>query len=263
MSATQCADACAVRDETLQVVTDMFKPANREGQSLAAAVELAEELAARHVEGARTLLDGFFQEANRLPAEMVPVSAGKFPYGEANEPVFVADFSIDRFLVTNQEYERMVPGHKNLRSEYSEADRQPVVNVNWFEAVLYARWRGCRLPTEQEWEKAAGWDAANQHKRIYPWGDEFDAALCYTREKGLNKTTPVGQYPSGRSAYGCEEMAGNVWEWCESPFRDDQDWRVLRGGSFYNIQRLAACAYRYNGNPQDCLSYIGFRCART
>ena len=100
----------------------------------------------------------------------------------------------------------MAPGHRRLRNEYSDSDRQPVILVNWFEARLYARWRGCRLPSEQEWEKAAGWDADAGKKRVYPWGDGFEAAFCNTDESGIGNTTAVGSYsesrPIWRPGYG-------------------------------------------------------------
>jgi serine/threonine-protein kinase len=259
----ECANACAERPETLQVLKTMFEPAKREGQSLAAAVELAEELAARKVVGAQDLLHEFFKEAIGLAEDMITVAAGEFLYGEDARSLPLPSFSLDRFPVTNAEYERMVQGHKALRGQYSETDRQPVVNVNWFEAGLYARWRGCRLPSEQEWEKAAGWDAANHHKRVYPWGDEFDASRCNTAESDRGKTSPVGDYPLGRSACGCEDMAGNVWEWCENSWREGSDRRVVRGGSFVNNQGYAACACRYRNNPRFSINDHGFRCART
>jgi formylglycine-generating enzyme required for sulfatase activity len=196
---------------------------------------------------------------------MITVPAGEFLYGYGKDahPVPLPSFSLDRFPVTNADYELMVPGHKALRGQYSETDRQPVVNVNWFEARLYARWRRCRLPSEQEWEKAAGWDAASQHKRVYPWGDEFDASRCNTRESHRGKTSPVGDYPLGRSPYGCEDMTGNVWEWCESTWREGSDARVVRGGSFFDSQDFAACAGRYDDFPRNRFIYNGFRCART
>jgi hypothetical protein len=219
LSVAECAETCGARRETMTVLEAMFQPENREGQSLAAAVELAAEL------GAKTLLDAFFGEAAKWPEDMVLIPAGAFPYGKVNKTVDLAAFNIDRYPVTNVEFERMVPGHSSFRTERSETDRQPVIYVSWFEAQLYARWRGCRLPTEQEWEKAAGWDAANKKKRVYPWGDEFDSTKCNTYESKIHKTMPVGSYPHGISPYGVHDMAGNVLEWTESPWEEGQDAR--------------------------------------
>jgi len=263
MAAGGCADACAGRAETREVLRAMFARDNREGQSLAAAVELAEELERRGDEEARGLLDRFFAESAGLREDMVEVAAGAFPYGEGS--IEVPAFWMDRYLVTNLDYERMIPGHAKSRNPYSDADRQPVVLVSWHEARLYCRWRGrgCRLPSEQEWEKAASWDAAAQRKRVYPWGDDFDASRCNTRESGLEKTSPVGAYPGGRSSYGCEDVAGNVWEWTESPWEEGSEARVLRGGAWNLSHDYAACACRNDSYPQLRSVRIGFRCSRT
>jgi hypothetical protein len=179
-SVVDCADTCGGRPETLTVLQAMFVRQNRWGPSLPAAVELAEELASRGNAAAGALVAEFFSEAEKFPEEMVEIPEGKFPYGEDNQQIHIPSFFLDRFPVTNQEYERMVPSHKRLRDQYSETDRHPVIYVNWFEARLYARWRGrgCRLPTEKEWEKAASWDLNTRQKRVFPWGNEFDSSRC-------------------------------------------------------------------------------------
>jgi formylglycine-generating enzyme required for sulfatase activity len=223
-------------------------------------VELAEELQRGGNTDAGGLVDRFFAEAAQWPEDMVLVPAGAFPFGKTNEMVDVAAFQIDRYPVTNEEYERMVPGHRQRRDKYSNEDRQPVIWVSWFEASLFARWRGCRLPSEEEWEKAAGWDAAGKKKRVYPWGDEFDAAHCNTGESEIGKTTLVGSYSGGVSPYGIHDMAGNVWEWTNSPTGGRA--RVVRGGS-WNSHFSAACVCRYDYDPGDRYANKGFRCAGT
>lgn len=135
------------------------------------------------------------------------------------------------------------------------------------------------LHREAEWEKAA----RGTHGRIYPWGDAWDADRCNTRELGLGETTPVGIFLQGTSAYGCLDMAGNVWEWTcslwgsgwsepdykypyvaddgrENVEASDKMIRVLRGGSFIIDRDDARCAFRFRLFPYfDFYDYFGFR----
>ncbi len=95
--------------------------------------------------------------------------------------------------------------------------RQPVVGVNWYEALAYCRWRGGRLLTEAEWEKTASWDPASGQKRLYPWNDLWNPDRGHFGE-ARQSPAPVGEYPGDESAYGVREMVGNVAEWCSSQF---------------------------------------------
>ncbi|MCP5112741.1 MAG: formylglycine-generating enzyme family protein [bacterium] len=249
LSAAECAEACGHKKETLAVVRALFQRENRDGRSLASAVELAEQLP-----GAKVLLEEFFAESAEHGLHTTEKMAR------------VDDFYIDKYQVTNRDFECMVPGHRTRRDEYSSEDDQPVIYVNRFEARLFCRWRGegFRLPTEDEWYKAASWDPETGHNRKYPWGDEFDASRCNTREKRIGKTTAVGSYPDGASASGCYDMAGNVWEWMPSRWKEGSIYFALRGGSWFSYQRYAACADRYDYNdPHGRSNYVGMRCART
>ena len=126
---------------------------------------------------------------------------------------------------------------------------EPVQHVSWFEAEAYAAWAGARLPTEQEWEKAASWDPERGCKRRWPWGDTaWTSALANLGGESL-RPAPVGAYEAGASAYGVEQLVGDVWEWTSSGFEPwpgfepmlyaaysapffGGDFKVLRGGSW-------------------------------
>lgn len=126
---------------------------------------------------------------------------------------------------------------------------EPVQHICFFEAEAYAAWAGARLPTEQEWEKACAWDPTTNQRRRWPWGDaEWTPEVANLGGDGL-RPAPVGAYPAGASAYGIEQMIGDVWEWTTSAFEPwpgftpmlyadysapffGGDYRVLRGGSW-------------------------------
>jgi formylglycine-generating enzyme required for sulfatase activity len=131
----------------------------------------------------------------------------------------------------------------------------PAVFVDWFDAYAYANWKGRRLPTEQEWEKAAR-GAGGQH---YPWGpdDRTGAANVY-RGDPKQKWTAPGSFPEDRSPYGVLDMAGNVSEWTSSV--DQSGNPIVRGGNFGNFS--ADVARRVTNQPSLTLSdRIGFRTA--
>jgi iron(II)-dependent oxidoreductase len=127
--------------------------------------------------------------------------------------------------------------------------REPVQHVCFFEAEAYAAWAGARLPTEQEWEKACAWDPGLGRRRRWPWGDaDWTPGLANLGGDAL-RPAPVGAYPAGASAYGAEQMIGDVWEWTSSAFEPwpgftpmlyadysapffGGEYRVLRGGSW-------------------------------
>ena len=176
-------------------------------------------------------------ELGAAEENMVKVPAGKFLYGDKKQERDLPEFWIDKTPVTNTEYARFVvaaghepPQHWKGKTPSQKIADHPVVYVTWRDAVAYAKWAGKRLPTEEEWEKAArGTDG-----REYPWGD-WKEGRCNSREAGIGTTTSVGRYsPGGDSPYSCVDMAGNVWEWAASEWEEGSARRVLRGGSFYS-----------------------------
>ncbi|MFM7171556.1 MAG: SUMF1/EgtB/PvdO family nonheme iron enzyme, partial [Caldilinea sp.] len=166
---------------------------------------------------------------------------------------------------------------------------QPVVGVNWYEAMAYAAWlarvtgKGYCLPSEAQWEWAARrrqkrtlWHWGDRSGRRYPWGDKWDGSKCNWRGSGLNAPNPVGVYPHGVTAEGLHELAGNVYEWTTSLYRpyryraDDgreaaevEGLRVARGGSWYTDPKTVRCANRYRDIPRYRINDWGFRLART
>lgn len=221
---------------------------------------------------------------------LVYVPAGEFVYGEkvANleegydpEMVNLGGYYMERLPVTNADYALFVraSGHRPPRLWQSFPDNakglrppqgkenHPVVGLTWDDAKAYARWTRRRLPTEQEWEKAArGADG-----RLFPWGNSFDPKLCNTKESYRGDTTAVDHFPGGASPYGSLDMIGNVWEFTASAFGDDprdqagnpdefSRYPILRGGSYESDQRMARCSGRIEHSPVYRISLVGFRC---
>ena len=228
--------------------------------------------------------------------------------------VFVPAFRIDRLLTDNERYEHFVnEGGYERREFWSEEgwawrEREgwahplywrrdgagwrerrmfgegellrhlPVTGVSWYEAEAYARFRGARLPSEAEWEKAASWDESAGAKRRYAWGHEAPSErLC---NFGLHfwGTTPVGSFPEGTSPYGCRDMTGNVWEWTATPFEGypgfepfpypeysetwfDGDHRVLKGGSWATSPSVLRTSFRNFFRRHFRIAFAGIRLA--
>jgi len=154
----------------------------------------------------------------------------------------------------------------------------PVMNVSWYEADAYARSQGRRLPTEQEWERAASWDADTAAKRRYPWGDASPAPEHANLDATAFSPAPAGAYPAGTAASGALGMIGDVWEWTASefdgypgfeafPYREYSEvsfgagHKVLRGGSWATRPRVIHCTFRNWDYPQRRQIFVGVRCA--
>jgi iron(II)-dependent oxidoreductase len=162
------------------------------------------------------------------------------------EPVYM-----DRFCVTNEEYQQFVDsgGYEQLEFWHEEAlpalldfvdqtgapgprywydgqyasgqQRMPVVGISWYEAWAYARWIGKRLPTDSEWTKAGAWPVESSPGRVaqrrYPWGESFDVRRAHLYGSGHPGTVAVDEFPGGMSVGGIHQLIGNVWEWTSTP----------------------------------------------
>jgi len=204
--------------------------------------------------------------------------------GEPNEApaheVDLPSFMIDKFEVTNADFAVFVEaadyetyaekqGITSWRTAYTEGkDNHPVVHVTFDDALAYCTWAGKRLPTEAEWEKAArGPDGF-----LFPWGNEWDLSKANVKESGLRGTAAVGSYPP--NGYGLCDVAGNVWEWVDSPYeaypgsdyqdsKYSPDLRGLRGGGWFDDEEQVRATNRNAGDPTTTThDDIGFRCAK-
>ena len=158
---------------------------------------------------------------------------------------------------------------------------RPVIHVNWYEAGAWCRWAGRRLPREAEWEAAALGEAdgtgsrLGDGKRRYPWGgSECDPARVNQDGRSLG-CVDVAALPAGDSAFGCRQMLGNVWEWCQDAFTPYPGFtpdaykeysqtlfghtRVLRGGAWTSRSRMVTGLYRNFFGPERRDVFAGFR----
>jgi formylglycine-generating enzyme required for sulfatase activity len=229
---------------------------------------------------------------------------------------------IGQYPVTVAQFQTFVEatGHQvAIEDSLRDLPNRPVRYVTWYEAVAFCDWLtetwrdvlppglAVRLPSEAQWEKAArgGLDIVGQPlftdnqqgfdlpekvlleqnklpQRRYPWGDKADPNQANYDETGINDPSAIGCFFGGRSPYGCEEMAGNVWEWTRSLW--GKDWgkpdfkypynprdgrenleakenilRMARGGAYSDNQRFVRCAARYWDDPNFGFNLVGFR----
>ncbi|CAN3131283.1 ergothioneine biosynthesis protein EgtB [Mycobacterium sp. smrl_JER01] len=159
---------------------------------------------------------------------------------------------------------------------------EPVQHVSYYEAQAYAAWAGARLPTEVEWEKACAWDPVLRARRRYPWGAAEPTSERATLGGESLRPAPVGAYPQSASAYGAEQMLGDVWEWTSSPLRPwpgfvpmvyrqysepffegtaSGEYRVLRGGSWAVAPGILRPSFRNWDHPIRRQIFSGVRLA--
>lgn len=176
--------------------------------------------------------------------------------------VTVADFYIDKYPVTNEQFKRFIDesgyrpadGHNYLKhwdgNTYPEGkEHHPVVWVSQEDARAYAKWNGGRLAKEAEWQLAA----AGLEKLKWPWGETFKAEYC---NGSGSDTVAVDTYSDYASPYGCVDMTGNAWEWVEDTVDDElHKFTFLRGGSYYK----AAHTWHAEGGPQPTDFHLKFQ----
>jgi len=207
-------------------------------------------------------------------------------------------FWIDRFEVTVQDFRACVEagicsseglGMPISRGRPDQAwafacnwgkagrDLAPINCVDWQQAERYCRWREKRLPSEVEWEKAA----RGSDGRVYPWGNERDPRALVANiadetikrfqptwkavaeyNDGYYTTAPVGQFPSGASPSGAQDMSGNVWEWTSDWYDGSRREKVLRGGAWNNLPESVRTSFRHRARPESRAPEVGFRCVR-
>lgn len=213
--------------------------------------------------------------------------------------VYLDVYWIDQTEVTKEQFIEFV---ENTGYDYEETQRvreslpnEPITFVTWEDSKQFCEWRGGRLPTEAEWEKAARWNPNTNESYIYPWGNQFDGtnlnycdAKCetvYPRDTRYDDGNPalsvVGYYKEGVSSYGVFDMAGNVWEWVADWYDEDYylgedidddvvldnptgaksgQKKVARGGSFFGYADYAMSSHRLYLSPKHTSRDAGFRC---
>ncbi|MGC9344725.1 MAG: formylglycine-generating enzyme family protein, partial [Bacteroidales bacterium] len=191
---------------------------------------------------------------NTVPEGMVEIKGGPYEFFRGNEADFIPypnnfdtlklelnDYYMDKYPVTNLQFKEFL-----ISTDYQPENpdnflahwdgitypdslaNHPVVWINLDDARAYCKWKGYRLPTEVEWQYAAQGNTGN----LWPWGNEFDSTLCNFK---LSHTTAVNDYPDGKSIFGVEDLAGNVWQLCNDEYYNGSFYfSIIRGGSFFH-----------------------------
>ncbi|WP_189250291.1 ergothioneine biosynthesis protein EgtB [Streptosporangium pseudovulgare] len=247
--------------------------------------------------GTSTLPWAYDNERPAHPVDLPAYWIDRFPVGNAAYAAFVEDGGYDDPRWWSEEGGRWLresraraplfwirDGGDWWRTRFGRTEPvlmdEPVQHVCWYEAEAYARWAGRRLPTEAEWEKACGWDPVAGRARAYPWGDDDPGPGRANLGHRAARPAPLGAYPAGASAYGAEQMVGDVWEWTAShflpypgfrsfPYREYSEvffgsgHRVLRGGSWAADPAAVRTTFRNWDLPIRRQIFSGFRCARS
>ena len=225
--------------------------------------------------------------------EMVFIPPGEFirgtnegGYNERPQGVMsIGGFWIDKYEVTNHQYMEFVEttGHRKPGppSRYARklvhlrGPNQPVTYVSWHDAFEYCQWKGKRLPTESEWEKAV----RGKDGRTWPWGEGLDAhpANFGGAQDGFEYTAPVGSFPLDKSVFGVYDGAGNLMEWVDNWYVENlyrptkagaekgasKTYKTLRGGGYTSRGIDLRITNRMFMVPDFRDETIGFRCAKS
>lgn len=204
---------------------------------------------------------GYYINRYGLKAYLPEYWIGRFPVTNAQYKLFIDDNPMHKlphakisFTASHRigdfiESEKPYHWDEKGRTYPKGRSEHPVVLVDWLDIQAFLAWAGLRLPSEDEWEKAARGGA----ERLFPWGNDWRKNHANTLEAGRKGTSRVGHYsPQGDSLFGCVDMAGNVWEWTSSFYRkDDSVNRVIRGGSYADEWKLARTDYRLMSPPVE------------
>jgi hypothetical protein len=227
-----------------------------------------------------------FADDGHGPSEMVLVASGYFNY-QNSTPIYLPGFLIDKYEVTNARYCEFLNNADPTGQYYSTSmeitksgsnytinpgrENYPIRYVNYYDANAFAAWcsqtygGNYRLPTEQEWEKAAGWDPVLQ--KLFTYGFHQDTiscswcnySNCYGGPLPVGSFNGTGGKNDAYSYYGCYDMSGNVWEWTSSIYSGSN--LVIRGGSWDDSEAScqATCRIGNGYAPSDRYYFIGFR----
>ncbi len=230
----------------------------------------------------------FIMGSDKVDKDAMGLRFGSTPYYLNERPrrtVTLKAYAIDKYETTNQQYSEFVAAMQGRvripppayweNGVYAEGEEHfPVHTVHWYAASAYCRWRGKRLPTEAEWEKAArGIDG-----REFPWGNEYSLDKA-NNQSNFGGVIAVGSYEEGKSPYGLYDMTGNVAEWVDDWYKAypggeghkdpkyGERYKVIRGGGWggmghYNLPLYYSTTHREKGIPTDAFRDVGFRCAK-
>ncbi|MGH7255181.1 MAG: formylglycine-generating enzyme family protein [Nitrospirales bacterium] len=226
--------------------------------------------------------------------ELIRIPAGPFLQGTESggydehpeRSVYLDEYFIDRYEVTNYQYQQfaLATGHRKpgppsryaKNMELLRGVNQPVTYVSWYDAEAYCQWKGRRLPTEAEWEKAMrGTDG-----RLWPWGNQpsLVAANWAHDEDAYTFTAPDGTFRKDLSPFGVADGAGNIMEWVQDLYAEDAykttsdtnpmgpdhgTYKVLRGGGYTSQGKDIRITSRSRMVPEFRDESLGFRCAST